>query len=343
MATILDVARMAGVSRSTVSRVINNHPGISEDKRERVNAAIQKLSYRPNLLARSLVKQATGNILVVAKTTLSDPYYSILAEALMDCASERGYNPLFYINQQDEEVPLRFLDSLYGKVDGMVFLAAFRLLDRESILYLKRLSAPMVLVNSAFGVPGVAEVNVDNYAGSYLATEKLIGLGHKRIGYAAAMVDNNFEMKLRFEAYCQAMKDHGLPVDEDLIVHTDIPSYISGYEIAPKVLANRPTALLCTNDLLALGIYRRAIERGISIPGNLSLIGFDDILSQSNPERLFVERQLNTMHQPLAQMAAYAVETLDRIIKNGEVYGNKVFPVTWVERGTVAGPAPELR
>lgn len=335
MATITDVARMAGVSRSTVSRVLNNQAYIKAETRSRVEEAIHNLHYRPNSLARSLVKQRTGNILVLGRNTLSDAYYSILAEAIMDRANDHGYNTLFFVNSHDDGVPLRFLDSLYGNVDGMVFLAAFRILDRDSLLYLKKLELPMVLINSNFAVPGVAEINIDNYSGSYLATEKLIALGHTRIGYVAAMVKDNFEMRTRLDAFYQAMWDHHLTVDENLVIHAGSPAYTSGYEIAPEILARDPTALLCTNDMLAHGIYRWADEQGMRVPEDISIVGFDDILSQIDPERM-VARELSTVRQPLRDMADYAVDTLHTIIETGETFGNRIFPVSWTDFGTTA-------
>ena len=275
MATIKQVAQVAGVSFTTVSHVLNNTRPVSDEARRAVLAAAEQLHYVPSALARSLRSRSTGTIgLIIPNNT--NPYFSEVARGIEDRCYAAGYSVIL-CNSDDDPVKQReYLNVLLTKrCDGLILSA---LADRDGEL-LHKMKVPAVLLDRAPCDLSLDAVAVDNRAGGLLAAQHLLGLGRRRIACIAGPQEVSISNE-RIDGVRAAMADAGLAFDEALCRHSDFSS-AGGYAAALALLAlpagQRPDALFCCNDLMAFGALRAAAERGIAVPGQLAVVGFDDI------------------------------------------------------------------
>lgn len=302
-ATITDVARQAGVSIKTVSRVLNAEPHVRDELRRKVIEAAHALHYRPNVSARSL---AGGRSYVVGYLLVGMSAYHVLAQfgALRACR-ERGYHLLVESVDLESDIgaELERMARAVG-VEGVLLLPS--LCDNAQVLDgLDRLGVPYVRVSPTSDQARSACVEVDDEAAARDMSEYLLSLGHRRIAFVCGK-ETHSATDRRLKGYRQAVRRAGADLDPALIRTGDF-SYEAGRAAASALLAmdEPPTAIFAANDLMACGVLARAHELGLQLPADLSVAGVDDI-----PEAAMVWPALTTMRQPIGDMAAAATEMI---------------------------------
>ncbi len=298
-----DVAERAGVSVTTVSHVINETRPVSDELRERVLAAMDELGYQPNRLARSLRRRKTHTIGMIVPDS-ANPFFAEVARGIEDKSFEQGYNVILCNSDGDLAKELLYTNVLAEKqVDGILFVAAG--VSTEHIRALQRRQMPLVVVDR--DIPGVAvdSVLTNNAHGGWQATQHLIELGHRRIGCITGPSDVTPSAE-RITGYCQALREGGIAMHEGLVVKGDF-QYESGYRATHRLLAvnDPPTGIFACNDLMAVGAISAALELGLQVPADLSVIGFDDVRLA-----LFANPPLTTIAQPKYEMGVLATSML---------------------------------
>lgn len=305
--TIKDIARKAHVSHTTVSRALNDKSRIKDVTKEKILSIAKELNYRPNFIARSLVMRRTKTLGLVI-TTISNPFYTELAQGIEATAISLGYNIILCSTNYDLSAEKRYIDMLRSKeVDGIIFTSAH--MGDVNILALAEEGFPIILVNRRTYHPVVREkvdyVGVDNITGGFLAVEHLIRLGHREIGVIGGSSESSVGFE-RLEGGKKALAAYGLDVISDYSLEGDF-SKGSGYQGGKKFLqmSEPPTAIFAANDYMALGAYQAITEEGVKIPEEIALIGFNDIEFTSTKGI-----ELTTIGQKKYEMGALAVKTL---------------------------------
>jgi DNA-binding LacI/PurR family transcriptional regulator len=324
-----DVARRAGVSHQTVSRVLNGHPNVSPETKAEVLAAIRDLGYRPNIAARTLVTGKTNVLGVVSvDTTLYGP-------ASMLYGIERALHPEYFVAVAS--LPVFDLGSLTDAVERFAAQAVAGIIvivpDQSAAEALRKLSVrtPLVAVGSGDYAP-LPSVAIDNRAGAATATRYLLGLGHRTVHHIGGE-DNSMDAWERAEGWRTTLRAAGAPEPE--LLRGDW-SARSGYEIGREV-AGRPeaTAVLCGNDQMALGFLRAAAEHGRRVPEDISVAGFDDV-----PEAAYYNPPLTTVRQDFGALGVSALRVLMELINHGGQAGpSEAIPANLIVRSST-GPAP---
>jgi DNA-binding LacI/PurR family transcriptional regulator len=330
-ATLEDVAREAGVSRALVSLVMRQKPQVSEERRARVLAAATKLGYRPNAMARSLASRRSSTVGVLLND-LHNPFFAEITDGIEQVARRRRYRVLLSTGGRSrarEEAALEaFLES---RVDGLILVST--LLPEAKISQAANL-APVTLVSRTSTLPTVDSVLTDDVHGAELAVAYLIELGHRRIAHIDG--GRNPSSGPRRQGYERAMGTAGL---ECLVVPGDF-SESGGAEAAERLLAlpELPTAVLASNDMAAAGVMDRLVEAGLSVPADISVVGYDNT-------SLAQMRQVNltTVNQPRAEMGRLAMQAvLERIDgRRTEAVSHVTTPTLVIRRST--GPVPRRR
>lgn len=331
MATISDIARQANVSRTLVSRVLNNKPGVSPENREKIIQIIEENHYVPNGLAKSLVLQKTNTIGVIMDDLCNDFFFKLI-NGLQDAAEAQNYNILFCSGRKDMSTRLKYVDYLTGGcTDGIIaYGSCFD--DEELFRYVAKKSANSVLIESNLSGCTVDKILLDNFRGAYTATEHLIRQGRKHIIHVTC--DMNYDVGLeRLNGFVQAMHDYRMPLEPDSILYADHFETTAYQQMQKRLLqGTRPDACFAGADKPAFGVIRAAMEAGLSIPGDLSVIGFDDDVPDSK-DMLFPP--LSTMRQPLYEMGQAGVALLiDRINHPDREPVTKTFEAELVLRKT---------
>lgn len=306
MSSIADVAKEANVSVATVSRVINNSGAVTVETTKRVQKAIDKLSYEPNLAARNLRKEESGIILILTPN-LSNPYYTTIISGIGDSANDEGYSAFLCNTGGDrgrEEAFLKMLDR--KRADGAVLLAS-----EPGSGWLKRYAGQFSIVQCSEFDPNIAipHVCVDNYAASVEATNYLISLGHTKIATISS-TNNYISTCQRLKGYRDALSEAGLPLKDDYIYRAARDyAFKSGLNAAKSLLSlkDRPTALFCVSDTLALGSIIGAQEMGYSVPDDVSVIGFDDVENTT-----MMHPYITSIAQPCYDIGKYGAQMLFR-------------------------------
>lgn len=301
---ISDVARKAGVSTATVSRIINNLSGYSDATKAKVQAAIDELGYKPNAVARGLASSKTATIGVLLPI-LSSRYSSQLIHGIETEAHKKGYSVIICNTDRNGERTLEYLRILSEKrVEGIIFASEW--ITEEYGRYMKDLSIPVVLVSTYSKMFDFPYVRVDDKQASYTAVKYLLDRGHRDIGMISGTPDDRIAGIPRIEGYKDALADYGVDFREELISYGDFhfESGIAGM----KVLWNRSinmTALFTASDEMALGALTFLHAEGVSIPGDISIMGYDDTL-----DAVMAVPALTTLHQPVEEMGSKAVNVL---------------------------------
>ena len=273
--TMADVAEQAGVSMMTVSRVINNKDGVSYATRERVQHTIDQLGYRPSSIARSLATQSTGTIGIVVPD-ITNPYFAGIVRGTEDQAYEHGYNLFLCNTNEDPQREEAILQSLYEKqVDGLILCASrieSDLLERYIDQFSSVVLALRQLDDHSFG-----SVIVDDIFGGQAVTQHLLRGGHRNIGFIAGP-ESSYGGQGRIEGYYRVLQAAGIPYRPEWVPHTGANTE-NGYRSAYTLLQSYPeiTALICFNDLMAVGALQAGQKLKRRIPDDLAIIGFDDI------------------------------------------------------------------
>lgn len=330
--TIIDVARAAGVSKSTVSNVLQGKQTVAEDLRERVLSAMQDLNYQTHVGARALRQQS--RVLGVVVGDLTNPFHAELAALVEDHAARRQYSVLLTTTSGVAEREAdRVRSLLEHRVAALLFLSAPH---REARSILDR-STPVVL--ASITGRGLAWVAVNEAAGTRAAVAHLAGLGHRRIGFVSAMLDDEPSAETaRYQGFAQGMKESGLPVAaRHLLRPTD--GHREGrawFEEFRKYVTqrDRPTAVVAAHDFMALELLAAAEAEGIVVPRDLSIVGFDDI-SIARWSRV----ALTTVSQPMDEIARRAVDlAIDAAIEGTQPTQHVRLEPSLVIRGTTASP-----
>ncbi|NQX12119.1 LacI family DNA-binding transcriptional regulator [Microbacteriaceae bacterium VKM Ac-2855] len=303
---IRDVAREAGVSVTTVSHILNDveYARVAEETRERVHATAARLGYGANRIARSLRRQRTDMIGLISEEIATTPHAGRIILGAQEAAHAHGLT-LVVINtvrgSSDLDADIETL--LRQQVDGVLFATMFH---RELALPKALLTVPTVLIDARDTAGRIPSAVPDEVAGARSAVSELVDAGHRRIGFLTNR-DDVPATRLRLQAYREVLTEAGIPIDESLIVE-EISETPGGYRAGKRLLqrADRPTALFCYNDRMAMGAYRAAAELRLEIPRDLSLVGFDN--QEIIAEGLYPP--LTTVALPHYEMGAWAVDTL---------------------------------
>jgi len=277
--TIEDVARRAGVSIRTVSRVINNRPDVAGSTRERVQQAIADLSYRPNTLAQSMVTGNTRTIGVVLPD-ISNPFFGRSIRGCEDVLARAGYSIFLCNTDEDIEKECHYLSLLVGRqVDGIVLWGSRA--DCDTLEALLGPDLPVVAVDCEAFCGNVMSLDVQNYQGAQEVTTHLIALGHQRIAHLAGPAQR-LTAQRRLAGYQQALELAGLALAPSLVIEA-APSVFHGYQAAQELLKQdiRPTAIFAYNDLMAIGAILACQQLGLRVPRDVAIVGFDDIVTAS--------------------------------------------------------------
>lgn len=307
MTTIREVAERAGVSLTTVSHVINNTRFVSEEKKLRVQEAMQELNYRPNALARSLRSGKTHTLGLILPDS-SNPFFADIGRSLEATAFDLGFSVILCNTEGDPSREEFYVDVLSKKqVDGMIFVATGD--QANSLNLLLEENIPVVVVDRCFPEIEVDTVITDNRLGGQLATQHLIELGHKRIACITGP-SNLTPSAERVTGYQEAVEEAGIALDPALIMQGDYhPKSGQNVTSAMLKLKNPPSAIFACNDLMAIGAMRAVVAAGLRVPEDISIIGFDDIelARYSTPP-------LTTIAQPILEIGSEAARLMvDRI------------------------------
>jgi LacI family transcriptional regulator len=309
--TIRDVAALAGVSTATVSRSIRRSASVSPETRLRVDEAVRELRYRPSGVARSLKLRRTRTIGVIV-TDIGNPYFPQVVSAIEDAARERGYSVVLADGRGDPEREIESLDLLGEReVDGLIISSSELTVRHQDRI--REVPCPVVIINSESTVAVVPAVLSDNESGGRLVAEHLSTLGHGRIAFLSAPRSGNRAAVERLAGLRQRMQELGYPPEAVRIVHAE-EGVVGGDHAARRALDERPapTAMLCYNDMVAIGAIRGVRASGLDVPREISIVGFDDI--EIAP---YVDPPLTTVRQATREMAMWAVASLFARIDRG--------------------------
>lgn len=330
--TIRDVARYAGVGVGTVSRVLNDSPEVSPSTRNKVLSAIEALDYTPNPIARRLSLGKTLTIAVIAPF-FTRPSVVERLRGIEHVVAESEYDLIVFNVETSSRRDAYFRNvSRRERVDGLIIIS---LLPRDDdVVRLKQGGTPVVLVDVSH--PEFSQVIIDDVHGGWQATQHLLSLGHRNIGFLSDYEDSSFYFTAnrdRFTGYCKALKEAGIAYRSDYSVHGS-HSRSSAFEMAMRLLSlpDRPTAVFATSDTLAIGVLEAAQEMGLQIPDDLSVIGYDDI-------EIAEYLQLTTIRQSLFESGAEGVKLLlQELDEPPPAPVQLLLPTELVQRGTTAPP-----
>ncbi len=310
MATIADVARKAGVSTTTVSRVINRFSPVNAETKRRVLATMEELDYSPSVIARGMRGQKTKSIGIVIPDFRSYWYSELLNYVEIE-ARRHDHLAIACSTEIDPARELEYLNDLLSRqVDGLILCWFRSSPEQQSFLKALVKRTPLVIMDQPASGLNASSVYTDGYAGVKRITRALLHQGHDRI--AIIVADRRYsEIERRYHGYLDAFRDHGLTVDSRLVVEQEI-GFNPGYDGARKLFARqRPTAVVTVDDVTAIGVLQYCHDNGIRVPEQVSVTGFDNILMSQ-----FVTPRLTTIAQPLEELARSAVDQLMRKIAN---------------------------
>ena len=307
--TLAMVAETAGVSPSTVSRILTGHARVSDDKRKAVEDAIARLNYQPNALARGLAQGRTHSIGVLTQD-INSPYYGEALRGIEDTLAPTGVVPLFvsgHWNLRDETERMAHL--LSRRVDGVIVLTG-RLPDAQLLEYARRV--PLVATGRTLKSANLAALRVDDYKGALSAVQHLIDLGHRRIAHIAGPQDHADSVE-RLRGYRHALEQAGIGFDKKLVVYADFHEPSGVLAINQLFEARQSfTAVFASNDQMAFGARLALYQRNIRVPEDVSLVGFDDL-----PGSSYSTPPLTTVHQPIYELGVAAADALLKLIDGG--------------------------
>jgi len=333
--TLDEVAKRAVASRSTVSRVINNHPNVSAATRARVEATIEKYNYRPNAVARSLATNKTNILGMVVPEPVAklftDPYFPLMLRGATEACNRAGYHLILSLfNASIESDVMHDRVARSGYIEGVVLANAS--LDDKLIPNLFEEGIPLVNIGR-YQDDRVSYIDVDNTGGARTAAEHLIRLGHERIG----TISGPLEMtpgEDRLKGFVEAMSTHRLPLPDELVAEGDFTE-ASGRAAMMRLLPANPSAVFAASDSMAIGAIKAIREAKLRVPEDIAIVGFDDI-----PSALTVDPELTTVRQPIERLGQLAVETLVNLIDSEMTKGETpstqrfVLPTELVIRGS---------
>lgn len=318
--TITDVARQAGVSISTVSRVLSNSAPVSDEKRSRVLEAVEELNYRPNILAQNLRRKSTTTIGVIVPT-IRAPFCTEVFGGIENECFQTGR--MVYLCDSDDDPEKEIIHSeqlMRVGVDGIIIVGAFGWEYQDHIETICKRGIPVSIINREVSNCSVDLILIDKTKGNYLATLHLIELGHRAIGCITNLSPGGTGHE-EVKGYRTALNEAGIGVNENLIIETS-PTFTGGFEAAKSLIQSRErlSAIFARSDTFAIGAARAITDLGLDIPEDLSLIGFGDI-----PVAEFYNPPLTTIRQPHFDMGVKAASMLFERIENKDLPQRQVF------------------
>lgn len=330
--TIRDVAREAGVSTATVSRVFNTPELVSQVTRDTVMAVARHRHYVPHASATTLASQRS-RLLGVIIPTISNSIYAQSTQAVQQVAQEAGYTVIVGVSdfcpEREERLIHRFIEH---RVEGLVLTGEAR--ADGAYDKIERNDLPFVVTWKYVTKPGRPSVSFDNFKAAASAVEHLLTLGHRRIGFVCGRSDVNDRALGRRRAFEETMRAYQVPVDRDLIFERDF-EYVEGTAVMRRMLEHRniPTAVFCANDIQAIGAMAYCHQVGLTVPQEISIVGFDDL-----PITQYTTPQLTTVHVPAAEMGRRAALQLLAAIRNHEPQMSFELPTHLIVRGSTMPP-----
>ncbi|MDW7670505.1 MAG: LacI family DNA-binding transcriptional regulator [Bacillota bacterium] len=328
--TIGEIAKLAGVSKTTVSRVLNNKPDVKPETRIKIMELIEQKNFHPNAFAKAISSQISNSLGLIipyeAEYIFSNPFYVEVLRGVSTQANIMGYFlNVCYPHDQN------YVDIYKQKrVDGFILISPGS--KHLSIIdSLKQEGAPFVATARIPSEKDLTYVDVDNFAGGIMATEHLISLGHRRIGFIGKPTMTSSTD--RFDGYKEALKKHHIEYDDNLVRVSETSSIEGGYLSVLELLEirHKPTAIFLTNDLLALGALKAIDEKGLNVPGDISVVGFDDI-----PMADYVTPPLTTIRQPAYEKGVEASKILVNYLKNNKPLKSKMLSLELIVRKSTA-------
>lgn len=331
--TLDDIARKAGVSRATVSRVINGGENVREETRKQVMEVIQQINFQPNVAARSLAAGRTNVIGLVIPAGVSaifaDPYFPLLIQGVTTTCNARDYSVMLWLAEPEYERRMIRQVLHSGLLDGV--LVSSMLLDDPIVRALHASNKPFILVGR-HPFLDVNYIDVDNVNGAREATLHLLRLGYKKVATITGP-QNMIAGQDRLEGYRRALKERGAPYRPELVAEGDF-SETGGYTAMRKLIPQRPDAVFVATDVMAEGAMRALREAGLRVPQDVALVGYDDM-----PNAARMSPPLTTIRQPTQRMGALAVDALIDIIQNPSAPKRRiVLPVELVIRESCGTP-----
>jgi len=311
--TMKDIARKAGVSKSTVSRALNNDPRINEKTRDKILKIAREMNYRPHHMARALAKKRTniiGVLIPKAPRSVSDPFFLEFLGGIGEETSKKGFSLILPIFERGAQKKFKEFIS-QNNVDGIILTEPE--VNDKRIKYLESENIPFVFSGNPRLDKDVFWVDADNEKGAYKAVAYLIEKGHRKIATIAG--NNNLVAGVsRLEGYKKALQDAGIEVDKGLISYGDFQEH-GGYEAVIKLLEKKKefTAIFSANDFMAIGAMKALKEKGYSIPGDVAVMGFDGTFLSGH-----VEPPLSTVQLPIKDLGKNCAELITSIINNGD-------------------------
>ena len=332
--TIKDIAQECGVSPSAVSLVLNNRESrISTDTKQRILDTAKKHHYRPNHLASGRTKKILKTIGIIVPD-IGNLFFAELCKGCENEARKHNYTLMIASTDEFSGNSIRYINTfLDNQIDGLICVPPSSL-DAESMDTLcsriLETGTPFVTVDRPVALDGVTSITIDNVAGGYTATKHLLSLGHRKIGALTGPMKGRTSQE-RLEGYKKALDEFHVPFDNSLIMEGDF-TVDSGYRSLAYMRGQSATALFCFNDMMAMGAYRAARDYRVSIPRDISVVGYDDIFIAD-----MLETPLTTINQPAYDLGICSVSTLLNIIyhKHSE---NSVFVPTLKLRSSTCPP-----
>lgn len=333
--SIADIAKVAGVSHTTVSRALRGSPLISEGTRERIQRLAGEMGYTPNAIAQSLQRRRTSTIGLVV-TSIADPFLSDVVKGVEEVARAAGFSVLLSTTHNDPEQEMAVIETFHRRrVDGI--LVASSRITSEYKKRLDHIRVPTVLINSQDDSQDelLHWVAVDDRVGAQLAVEHLLQLGHRSIGYIG-ISSRPRSNRQRLQGYQSALAAAGIPSRASWVVITPTTEASHEEDVAagqaslPCLLDAEVTAVFCYNDMIAIGVLTACQEQGIAVPQELSVIGFDDIRMAS-----YVTPPLTTIHQPKVELGRLATQVMLDLLNNCPGR-NHVLQPTLISRASTA-------
>ena len=331
-ATLRDVAEKAGVTTATVSYILNEKKSFPDETRQRVMSAIAELGYIPNLSARTLTQRSSKLIGIVVPQTegsrlmFQNNFYAEILGSIEFHARQNGYHIIISATDANESY-LRLARE--RNLDAIIVIGMY---PDEFYRQMKESHIPIVLVDSYCNDHYYHNIRIDDAYGSYLATHYVLSKGHRNIAFFSGQLKENGVMKKRLAGYRDALSEYGIPFDRRYVFEGKI-DYASGIDAAERLLSSRvpATAVVAAADILAIGAMKGFYERGVRVPEDISVMGFDDLeISQ------YLAPGLSTIRQEISQKGEKAVELLINNIKEPNLTKQEqILPVKLVERGSV--------
>lgn len=327
MPTMKDVAKIAGVSTATVSRAMMNPERVSEKTRLKVEQAIAESGFSPNAVARSLRRSESKTVVIIVPD-IANMFFANIVRGIQSVALRAGYKVLLGDSIHTVEQAKLYLDLVSSKqADGIISLTSE--LPKE---IRQGTSIPMVMACEYFPNFPIPTVRVDNRYSAQKAVTYLLDIGHKKIGCISGPVENPLCID-RKAGYVDSLLKAGVPIDDRVFEEGDF-SFQSGYSAFMRLHQHYPmTALFCFNDMMALGAMKAAMQLGIKVPEELSIIGFDDLLFSE-----YINPELTTIRQPQEDIGQTAMKVMLNILNGGKVNQDTVIPTQLLVRSSCCPP-----